>query len=83
MTDFKTSDALRPSGAGIYTMRLPQLLAMSFEYHPETKHVYVLRGGFGTSIAHPINSADEARHVVLYWGRGYLEGKSAGALLGR
>lgn len=83
MTDFRLSanadNLVRPSATGIYQMQMPQLRER-FEYHPETKRVYVLRGvpPMGTSIADNILSVEEARHVVLYWSRGFIEGKAAG-----
>lgn len=73
-------NAIRPSAAGIYTMRVPHLMEFRFEYHPETKRVFYIRVGavpeFGVIVAEQIGSVEEARHVVLYWGRGYLEGKA-------
>lgn len=85
MTDFKMSEPQIGQQGGIYRMQTPQLPEFRFEYHPASKRVFSVRIGpqeFGQPIADNIGSVLDARHVVLYWSRGYMEGK-ASVILGR
>jgi hypothetical protein len=63
--------------AGIYHITNAALKQFHFEWHPESKRVYVVRLGgekqVGDPIAHDVENHGQAVNYVLVWCRGYRE----------
>lgn len=66
--------------ARIYHIKAPTFPQFRFEWHPNTKRVYLVRlsvaPAIGDPIAMEIESHGAAQNAVLIWLRGYREAKA-------
>lgn len=69
----------------IFHIRQPAFPQFRFEWHPQTRKVYVIRLGvapeIGEAFAHEIADQGAATNAALIWLRGYRAAKAEGAIV--